>query len=134
MEVVDTSIRFYEAEAAWAAQQWSRHGRRGVGGGGAVMPEVDTAWEKQGAADRWDRVVSGREERRVRSAGAAGPNVGPLRKKRGTEKKQRADAGAGTGHGASGWANRRNRERETKLFPPFFLIFKPILKCKFKSI
>ena len=66
MEATDTGIRFYEAEAAWVARQRSRHGRRGVEGGGAVVSEADTAWEKQGAADRWDRVVSGREERRER--------------------------------------------------------------------
>ena len=50
MEATDTGIRFYEAEAAWAAQEWSRHGRRRIGGGGIVVPEVDIAWEKEGAA------------------------------------------------------------------------------------
>ena len=39
--------------------------------------------------------------------------------KRGAEKKERADAGARTGRGASGWANRPNRERERKSFPFF---------------
>ena len=33
--------------------------------------------EKDGAADRWDQVVSRREERRARGAGVAGPNAGP---------------------------------------------------------
>jgi len=66
LEAADTGIRFYEAEAAWAARQRSRRGQRGVGGGGAVVPEANTAREKEGVADRWDQVVSGREERRAR--------------------------------------------------------------------
>ena len=127
-----TRLGIYEEGAAWGTRYGGENVAAAESGGGSSRARGRHSAEEDGAPDAWEPIVS---ERRA-NAGAAGLGceAGPALLLGCAEGKERADAGrqelvAGSGAGPTG---RIGREKENHF--PFFLISKPILKCKFKSI